>query len=211
MLSTTQIFKPAAILWLCCLFVSSPNLAEESPDETALQPGYGYLLLRIIVTGDQRVAKFEMTNLDTGDVIRTNSDMYRSAGRSAWMCLVTMPGGRYFWSKYEPDYRIGLEQSRNVDRPFGQNAPSSASDTFEIVAGVINYVGDWTIRITQGVLSREWSVKVNPNVKTLERLVDRYPEYTDRYGIYLSMMGKKAISLLEFQKIVEEHSDPMID
>jgi hypothetical protein len=121
-------------------------------------------------------------------------------------------GGRYFWSKFEPDYRIGAAPAKVFfHRPFGQNAPSSASDTFEIVPGVINYVGDWTIRITEEGLSRKWSVKVNSNVKTLERLVDRYPEYTNRYEIYLSMMGKKAISLLEFQKIVEEHSDPMID
>jgi hypothetical protein len=48
-------------------------------------------------------------------------------------------------------------------------------------------------------------------METVERLIDRYPEYTKRYEIYLSMMDKNAISLKEFLKIVKEHSDQVIE
>ena len=191
MLSTPQIFKPAAILWLCCLFVSSPNLAEQSPDEIALSPGYGYLLIRVICPDRERIARFEMTNLDTGDVIKTYSRRDKSAGPNAWMSLVAIPQGHYFLSAYEPryPYRGEREVLLNI-QPFRLKAPSSASGTFEIVPGVVNYVGDWTMRV--GVNRRKLKIGLNYRLKTLERLVDRYPEYDNRYEIYLSVMGKKA-------------------
>ena len=206
MLSITQNFKPAAILWLGCLFVSSPNVAEESPDEMALQPGHGYLLIRVICPAGERIARLEMTNLETGAVITTSSDMYKSAGQRAWMGLIALPEGRYFWSEYEPVYSVGLEQPR-FNPVLKRSGPSSASDTFEIVPGVINYVGDWVMAFSGP--GRDPIIK--HNMKTVELLVDRYPEYVKRYEIYLSMMGKTAISLKEFLKLVEEHSDSVIE
>ena len=70
-------------MWLGCLFASSPNVAEESPDEMALQPGYGYLLIRVICPDGERIARLEMTNSGTGAVITTRFDMYKSAGQKA--------------------------------------------------------------------------------------------------------------------------------
>ena len=206
MLSITRNFRPMAILYLCCLIVASPNHAQESPDEIALSPGYGYLLIRLICPNGERIARFEMTNLETGDVITTRSDMYKAAGQKAWMGLIALPEGRYFWSKYEPVYRTGLESPRH-NPVLTRNAPSSASDTFEITPGVINYAGDWVMYFR--------SIRQNPIVshdaKTIQRLVDRYPEHVKRYEVYLSMMGKKGVSLKEFLRIVEEHSDSVIE
>ena len=206
MLSITQIFKPAAMLWLGCLFVSSPNVAEESPDEMALQPGYGYLLIRVICPAGERVARLELTNLKTGAVITTRSDMYKSAGQKAWMAMVAIPEGRYFWSEYEPTYYAGLEQPR-LNRRLTRTEVPSSTDTFEIVPGVINYAGDWVMQLTH----YKRDPTISHKMETVERLVDRYPEYIKRYEIYLSMMGKSAISLKEFLKIVKEHSDPVIE
>ena len=190
-------------MWLCCLFVSSPTLAEESPDEIALQPGYGYVLIRVIFPHEYRIASFEMTNFDTGDVVKTNSRMYKSAGLNAWMCLVAIPKGRYFLS----EYRWVLLRTPRASERYTQEGPRSASDIFEIVPGVINYAGDWLMRIN----TRNWNPIISHNIKTVERLIDRYPEYANRYEIYLSMMGKNAISLKEFLKLVKEHSDPVIE
>jgi hypothetical protein len=206
MLSITQNFKPVAILWLGCLFVSSSNLADESPDEIALQPGHGYLLIRVICPAGERIARLEMTNLETGAVITTRSDMYQSAGQKAWMAIVAIPEGRYFWSEYEPTYHVGLEQPR-LNRILKRGGPSSASGTFEIVPGVINYAGDWVMQLTH----YKRDPTISHKMETVERLVDRYPEYTKRYEIYLSMMDKKAISLKEFLKIVKEHSGQVIE
>lgn len=118
-----------------------------------------------------------------------------------------MPSGRYFWSKYESEYRIGLEHSTLQDPAIRREAPSSASDTFEIIAGTINYIGDWEMRIrTEDFTAhRRWSVEISQNKKTLERLFEHFPEYANQYEIYLSMMGKKAVSLQEFLRIVAEH------
>jgi len=206
MLWITQNFKPAAILWLGCLFVSSPNAAEESPNEMALQPGYGYLLIRVICPAGERIARLDMTNLATGAVITTRFDMYKLAGQKAWMAMVAIPEGRYFWSEYEPTYFAGLEQPK-LNRGLTRTDVPSSTETFEIVPGVINYAGDWVMQLTH--------YKRNPTIRhkmeTVERLVDRYPEYIKRYEIYLSMMGKNAISLKEFLKLVQEHSNPVTE
>ena len=88
-------------------------------------------------------------------------------------------------------------------------------DTFEIVSGAINYVGDWEMRITfiftghadSPTYNNTWSVDIQQNTKSLERLFDLFPEYTARYPISLSMMGKEAISLQDFLKLVETNSN----
>ena len=211
MLSITQNLRLVAIWCLCCLFASSPTLADESPDEIALQPGYGYLLIRVVGKQGERVGRLEMTNPDTGYVIKTYSRMYKSAGLYAWMCLVAVPEGRYFVSEYTP--RVGDHFGGvwwNLE-PIRLEAPSSTSNTFEIAPGVINYVGDWTMQSQWRRQKLEMEPDVNFDMKTLERLIDRYPEYANRYDIYLAMMGKKAISLEEFRKIVEEHSNATIE
>ena len=213
MLSITQNFRPVAILWVCCLFVSFPILADESPDDIALQSGYGYLLIRLSEKQDGRVARFKMTNIDTGDVIKTTSRMYQSAGVDAWMCLVAVPEGRYFWSEYgriSKHYRISDFVHPEL---FRQGPPTSVSDIFEIVPGVINYVGDWVMRnaLMEVRGHRILEVDVTFNEKTLERLVDRYPEHAARYEIYVSLMGKYAISRKDYQRIVEEHANSPIE
>jgi len=145
-----------------------------------------------------------MTNVDTKEVIETNSDMYSSAGLSAWISLVPMPAGRYYWSKYEPDYRIGLEQSIIQYRPVEPRSPGLPDEVFEIVPGVINYAGDWTIRKR---IRDRWVIKVNPDIKTLQHLVDSYPEYANSYEVYLTLRGSKPISLPELQQRIEAESE----
>ncbi len=104
-----------------------------------------------------------------------------------------------------------MEQTLNQDPPIIREVPGSASDTFEIVPGVINYIGDWEMRISAGdvrsSVTRRWSVDIRQNTKTLGRLFEEFPDYANRYEIYLSMMGKEAISLREFLSIVQEHSE----
>ena len=207
MLATVNRLGKLAILHLICLSVSCPTYAEQSPDEIALSPGYGYLLIRVICPDGERIARLVMTNLETGAEITTRSDMYKSAGQRAWMALVAMPEGRYFWSEYEPSYRVGLEQPQFNARLSRPDVPVSTSNTFEIVPGVINYAGDWVMRIR----SYRRDPIIGHNIETVERLVDGYPEHVQKYEVYLSMMGKNAISLTEFLKLVEEHSDSVIE
>lgn len=210
MLSIPQTVRQSLFLSLCCVLLAAPVLADESSNKSAdaltLQANHGYLLIRIVGTSGERITRFDLTHVDTGDVVKTRSDMYKSAGPNAWMFLLPVPAGRYFWSKYSSDYSFGLELSRSQDPMIGQTEPSSASDTFEVVPDVINYAGDWKIRISSDGPNRRWTKDVSQNVKTLQRLFERFPEYTEKYEIYLSMMGKEAISFVEFQRIIKQHS-----
>jgi len=213
----TSLTSKLAILSLCGLLISSPGLAEEPVYGALLQAGHGYLLIRVTGADGERVERFEFTNQDTGYVVTMRTNVCKPAGPRARMCIVISPPGRYFWSKYEVEYRIRMEKSKIQDPPITREGPSTASDTFEIVSGVINYIGDWEMRITAGdyykaedinsTVTRRWSIDIRQNTKTLGRLFEEFPGYTNRYEIYLSMMGKKAISLREFLDIVQEHSE----
>jgi len=215
--SGTSPASKSAMLSLCGFLISSPGLAEEPDYGAPLQTGHGYLLIRISGVDGERVEKFEFTNQDSGYVVTMRTNVCKPAGQRARMCMVISPPGRYFWSKYEVEYRIRLEPSTIQDPPITREGPSTASDTFEIVPGVINYIGDWEMRITGGdyykaddissTVTRRWSVDIRQNTKTLERLFEEFPDYANRYEIYLSMMGKQAISLREFLSIVQEHSE----
>jgi hypothetical protein len=177
------------------LFFSGPNLA----DEALLPSDNGYMLIRIILTPRERVGTIVMSNVDTNDVIRIRGKSFEPAGVNAWIALVAMPNGRYFLSEYQPIFgSVGGEVQR-LNRRFRWSAPDSASDTFEIVRGMVNYAGDWELRVESS--SR---MELNPIIEfdksTLERYVTQYPEYSSRYKIYLSPMGEKAISLDELVK-----------
>ncbi len=185
-----------------CLFFSGPILA----DEAVLPSDHGYMLIRLKLTSREKVGKLSMTNVDTNHVIRIRTQLYEPAGANRWIALVAMPYGRYFWSEYEANYGVGSDAGQSLDPIHRRRSPGSASDTFEIAPGVINYVGDWNMRV---VSSRRHQLipVIEFDKSTLELYVTQYPEYANKYEIYLSPMGKKAISLRELAKNKSEKSE----
>ena len=190
------------ILGSGCLFPSRPNFA----DEALLLPDHGYMLIRLKLTPRERVDIIAMSNVDTNNVIRIRRKSFEAAGVNAWIALVAMPNGRYFLSEYQPMFGTVSEEAQKLDRRYRWNAPDSAGGTFEIVSGVVNYAGDWELRVETSN-----RIELNPIIEfdksTLERYVTQYPEYSNRYKIYLSPMGEEAISLDELVKTTEEKSD----
>ncbi len=182
-----------------CLLFSGAILA----DEAALSSEQGYMLIRISLTQGERVGTLAMSNVDTNQVIRCRTNSFEPAGSNGWMALVAMPTGRYFWSEYEARYGTGVEAVRNLNQMYKRKSPGSASDTFEIVPGVVNYVGDWTMRVVPSQRARLDPI-IEYDKSTLERYLEEYPEHSNKYEIYLSVMGKAAISLQELAKITEE-------
>ena len=187
------------------LFLSDSTLA----DEGLLPPDHGYMLIRVKLTSRERVGLLAMTNLDTNDVIRVRTKSFEPAGANAWMTLVAMAQGRYFWSEFEPIFGVGTspeEQFNQINRRYRRDAPSSAGDTFEIVSGVVNYIGDWRMRIVTSQRMR-LDPSVDYHKTTLEQYLVEYPDNANMYEIYLSVMGKEAISLDELAKMQEAQSD----
>ena len=186
------------ILGSGCLFPSRPNFA----DEALLPSDHGYMLIRLKLTPRERVDIFAVSNMDTKSVIRIRRKSFESAGVNAWIALVAMPNGRYYLSEYQPMFGIVSEEAQNLNRRYRWNAPDSAGGTFEIVSGVVNYAGDWELRVESSN-----RIKLNPIIEfdksTLERYVTQYPTYSSRYKIYLSPMGEEAISLDELVKTTE--------
>jgi len=185
-------------LGIGCLFFSGPIFA----DEAQLPADHGYMLIRLKLTTGERVDLLEMTNVDTDHVVTIRRKSFEQAGLNAWMALVAVPNGRYFWSEYQPMFGMTAAEVQRLPARHRRSAPGSASETLEIVPGAVNYVGDWTMRIDS---SRR--MQLNPTIEfdksTLERYLTQYPEYSNRYQIYLSGMGKVAISLDELVKITE--------
>ncbi len=202
MLPILRRVKLVLILGSSCLLFSSQSLA----DEPLLPSEHGYMLIRLKLTSRERVGILAMSNVDTNDAIRIRRKSFESVGVNAWMALVAMPNGRYFLSEYQPMFGIVGEEAQKLNRRHRRSAPGSASDTFEIVPGVVNYVGDWTMRVETS-RRRGLNPIVEFNKSTLERYVTQYPEYSNKYEIYLSVMGQEAISLDELAKTTEEQSD----
>jgi len=67
-------------------------------------------------------------------------------------------------------------------------------------------IGNWRMRVVS--VDRR---RINPNIKyetsTLQRYVEEYPELASKHQVYVSMMGKAAISLDELVKIMNSRSE----
>jgi hypothetical protein len=180
------------------MLFSGVSLADDAP----LQSDLGYMLIRISLNKGERIGTLAMSNVDTNEVIRSRTKSFVVSGPNAWMALVAMPSGRYYWSEYETSLGTNVEAARNLSQMHKRKSPGSASDTFEIVPGVVNYVGDWTMRVVASQRAQLDPI-IEYDKSTLERYLAQYPEHANKYEIYLSVMGKAAISLQELAKITE--------
>ncbi len=188
------------------LMVSSPALPDEVTGEADLPPDHGYMLIHVDVNQRERINVFSFTDVDTKHKVKTRMKSFRSVGVNAWMALVAVPSGRYFWSEYEAIANSSVEGFRNLDSLFGRSAPSSADDSFEIVSGVVNYVGNWRMRVVSSNRRRIDPI-ISYETSTLQRYVEEYPELANKHQVYVSMMGKAAISLDELVKIMNSRSE----
>ena len=195
-----------AILMLGCILPTAPALPDEVASDAVLPADHGYLLIRVSVNRKERINVFAFRNVDTNDEVRLNHRSFVAAGSSAWMALVSAPTGRYFWSEYAPTFSIAVENDQQLGQTYARTAPKSADDSFEIAAGAVNYVGDWRMKVVS-TARRRLEPAIQYNTSTLERYVEQYPELAGRYEIYMSMMGKAAISLNELAKILEDQAE----
>ncbi len=199
-------FVSAAILLMVGMPLTSPALPDEVAGDAILPSDHGHMLIRMSLNRKERISIFALRNVDTNDEVRLRMRSFEAAGASSWMALVAVPKGRYFWSEYQTTFKIGVEDAHNLDQLYTRGAPESADDSFEIVSGVVNYVGDWKMRIVSS--SRRYlDTDIQYNTSTLERYVAQYPELAYKYEIYISMMGKAAISVNELAKIIEEQPE----
>jgi hypothetical protein len=194
------------MLSLACILLTSPALPDEVASDAVLPADHGYMLIRVAVNRKERISIFAFRNVDTNDEVRLRMRSFEAAGASAWMALVAVPSGRYFWSEYAPTFGIGVEDAQEIDQIYSRGAPGDASDSFEIVPAVVNYVGDWKMRVVP-TARRRLEPAIQYDTSTLERYVEQYPELAGRYEIYMSMMGKAAISLNELAKILEDQAE----
>ncbi len=199
-------FDRVIMILLACLMVSTPALPDEVTGEAALPPDHGYMLIHVDVNQRERINSFSFTEVDTKYEVKTRMKSFRSAGVNAWMALVAVPSGRYYWSEYEAIANSSVEGSRNLDSLFGRSAPSAADDSFEIVSGVVNYVGNWRMHVVSSNRRRIDPI-ISYETSTLQRYIEEYPELANKHQVYVSMMGKAAISLDELVKIMKSRSE----
>ena len=187
---------------IACLAILTPALA----DVAALSEEQGYLVIRVQTNPRERVRQLFMAKVDSDEVTAMRMDDFLAAGSNNWMAVVPAAAGRYYWSLYEPFYGIGVSESRSLNQIHRRSAPESADDTFEIRDGVINYVGDWRMRI---ISSRRFRLEpeITYEVSTLERFATDNLELANRLPIHISMIGKESISLEDLAKLMEAEND----
>ena len=173
-----------------CVFILGPVSSAAAQG----QAEYGYMLIRVILSSRERVEVLAMTNVETREAVRVREASFKQAGLNAWIALVPIPAGRYFLSEYEPKYGISTSENRSMAARQTRSDPGSDSNMFEIVAGVVNYVGDWTMRIDASRRMR-FDPTVEFDKATLEMYLTEFPEQASEFEIYLSPLGEKAVSL----------------
>lgn len=174
--------------------------------------GFGYIVVRLTNANPERIAKFEWTHHESGYVVKVDSSECEPAGADARMCLVLAMPGRYFWSRYQTVSRFRMEDSLVQEPPMVREAPDSPSDTFEVVPAAINYIGDWEMKknsVSYSTMSmrHQFKVDVVQNANSLKKIYTVFPDMANRHDLYLSMMGKQAISIEQFLKIVNQNAE----
>lgn len=182
----------ALLLVVGYLLFPGPVLA----DVAALPPDQGFVLIRLKLSANERVDLLQMSSRDTEQVVGIRGKSFRAAGVHSWLALVAMPRGRYFISEYVPKLGIAASERQLLGTRFRWNTPDSDRETFEIAPGVVNYVGDWTMRIDTSRRA-PMNLDIQFDKSTLELYVTQYPEHASKFEIYLSAIGKKAMSLSE--------------
>lgn len=177
----------------------------------AQDSGLGYIAVRLTNATPERIAKFEWTNHESGFVVKVESSECEPAGADARMCLVAATPGRYYWSRYQTISRFRMEDSLVQEPPMVREGPDSPSDTFEVVPAAINYIGDWEMKknaVAYSTMSmrHQFKVDVVQNASSLPRIYKLFPDIAGRHELYLSMMGKQAISVEQFLEIVNQNS-----
>jgi hypothetical protein len=198
--------RPCLLLVLAGLVSVALQADVRAAEAEPLPPGHGYLLLRVTAMQRQQVSRLSFARVDNGEKVTLRQQQFHASGPGAWLALVSAPPGRYFWSEYEAALTGAIEESRNLDQVYRRSKPGSADDTFEIVAGVVNYIGDWTMRFASSS-RRRLEPLVQIEKATMERYVADYPALVNRYPLYISMMGKQAISLEELLKIIQSQAE----
>ncbi|MEL7185662.1 MAG: hypothetical protein AAFN50_04395 [Pseudomonadota bacterium] len=174
--------------------------------------GLGYVAVRLTNANPERIAKFEWTNHESGFVVKVDSSDCKPAGADARMCIVPATPGRYYWSRYQTISRFRLEDSLVQEPPMEREGPDSPQDTFEVVPAAINYIGDWEMKknsVTYSTMSprHQFKVDVVQNANSLSKIYTLFPELANTNDLYLSMMGKQAISIERFLEIVKQNTD----
>jgi hypothetical protein len=184
---------------LCALFSCvTPN--EASNYDVELPKDEGYLFIHVRLEEQMSLQYLEMTNFHTGDIVNIPRKFHKSAGLYAFTVLIDIPSGHYFFSGY---------RFRCLNCfPILRQAPSSANDVFEIAPGVINYVGDWRSDLNY---SGRTDIDISHEASTLGRLFKYYPKVAKKYEVYLSIMGRKAISIDDMAQLINKEQDPLIE
>ena len=110
---------------------------DEVPADIALEEGYGYVLVHLYGQDDRSVKWLEMRNTRSGKartVVATRRD---ARGPESWLEVFAVPAGKYYWSRVQ----LGFRNSPS----YKFDEPGSANYVFDVLPGVVTYIGDWLI------------------------------------------------------------------
>ncbi|MBL4573480.1 MAG: hypothetical protein JKY86_10460 [Gammaproteobacteria bacterium] len=162
---------------LMSLGLSQALVAEESAD--------AYLLLRVESDGVYTARDLVFTNVDTGaDVwIRDLLSLGRAGSRK--YIMERLPAGEYYLSSIYPTVSIKDNAPRiDVDEDVG---------VITILAGTINYIGDFIFESREVGRGVESSFNYEPNSKTLVAAVTAERELFERLDVSISIAGNAPV------------------
>ena len=166
------------------VFIAATCHADEVPADIALDDGYGYVLVHLYGQDDRSVKTLEMREVDTGETRTAIRTRRNARGPESWLEVLAVPAGRYYWSTVQ----LGFRNSPTYEF----DEPGSANYVFEVLPGVVTYIGDWLI--DGAWINGEPRVPTTHNTKTLEKFAGKYPRHARHFDLYFSVAGRDPFS-----------------
>lgn len=188
---------PVVAILAASLLLTEISDADDIPSDIALEEGYGYVLVYLYGQDDRSVKRLRMRNVETGET-RTAIATRRSArGPAYWLEVVAVPAGKYYWSTVQ----LGFRNSPNYDF----DEPGKSNHVFEVVPGVVTYIGDWLI--DGEWLSGEPRVPTTHNMQTLRDFAEKFPRHAEYFDLWLSVEGREPFSVDDLPRFFGKGED----
>jgi hypothetical protein len=181
---------PLFAIFASTLLATSFVRAGDVLEGIELEEGHGYVLVHLYGQDERSVKGLRMRNVETGETRTVLTTRRNSRGPETWLEVIAVPAGQYYWSSVQLGFRNS--PTYNFDEP------SAANYVFNVVPGVVTYIGDWLI--DGEWINNEPRMPTTHNQKTLADFAKKFPRHAAQFEIYFSVEGREPFSISDLPR-----------
>jgi hypothetical protein len=192
-----QVKRQFVAILASMLLLSFMVRAADVPADLVLEDGHGYVLVYLYGQDDRSVKSLRMRNVDTGETRTAIATRRNARGPDSWLEVFAVPAGKYYWSGVQ----LGFRNSPVYDF----DEPGPANHVFDVLPGVVTYIGDWLI--DGAWINGEPQVPTTHNQSTLTEFARKFPRHAAYFEIYFSVQGREPFSINDMPRFTTKSAD----